>query len=85
MVAMYVLSGCESPLIFVVMMLEAIAGMVICLVEQMVFILFVGKLDLPRVEIVDQLVAVHEVDANNVVIQLVDNVHWVGELLPFDI
>ena len=65
---MYVLSGCVSPLNFVMMMLEVIAGMVICLVAQMVFIF-----------------AVHEVDAYNVVIQLVDNVHWVSELLPFDV
>jgi hypothetical protein len=46
---------------------------------------FVGKLDLPRVDVVDQLVAVHEVDANNVVVQLVDDIHQMGELLPFDI
>ncbi len=43
---------------------------------------FVGDLDLPRVDVVDQLVAVHEVDANNVVIQLVDDIHRMGELLP---
>jgi len=46
---------------------------------------FVGKLDLPRVDVVDQLVVVHEVDANNVVVQLVDDIHRMGELLPFDI
>ncbi len=46
---------------------------------------FVVKLDLPRVDVVDQLVSVHEVDANNVVVQLVDDIHRVGELLPFDI
>jgi hypothetical protein len=47
--------------------------------------LLVGELDLPGVHIVDQFVAVHEVDANNVVVQLVDDVHRVSELLPFDI
>ncbi len=47
--------------------------------------LFVGEFDLPRVDLVDQFVAVHEVDADNVVVQLVDNIHWVSELLSFDI
>ncbi len=47
--------------------------------------LFVGELDLPHVHVVDQFVAVHEVDANNVIVQLVDDVHRVSELLPFDI
>ncbi len=28
---------------------------------------------------------VHEVDAYNVVVQLIDNVHWVSELLPFEV
>ncbi len=37
-VAMYVLSGCESPLNFVVMMLEVMAWMVTCMVMQIVFI-----------------------------------------------
>ncbi len=46
---------------------------------------FVGKFDLPRVDVVDQFVAVHEVNADNVVVQLVDNVYWVRELLSFDI
>ncbi len=45
----------------------------------------VGKLDLPRVDVVDQCVAVHEVDANNVVVQLIDDIHQMGELLPLDI
>jgi hypothetical protein len=47
--------------------------------------LFIGELDLPRVNIVDQFAAVHKVDANNVVVQLVDNVHRVSEFLPFDV
>ncbi len=47
--------------------------------------LFISKLDLSGVHIVDQFIAVHEVDADNVVVQLVDNIHWVSELLPFDI
>ena len=47
--------------------------------------LFVGELDLPGVHILDQFVAVHEVDADNVVVQLVNDVHWVSELLSFDI
>jgi len=46
---------------------------------------FVGKFDLPRVDVVDQFVAVQEVDANYVVIQLVDDVHWMCKFLPFDI
>ncbi len=47
--------------------------------------LFVGELDLPGVDIVDQFVAVHKVDADNVVVQLVNDVHRVSELLSFDI
>ncbi len=46
---------------------------------------FFGEIDLPRVYVVDQLVGAHEVDANYVVVQLVDDVHQVSELLPFDI
>ncbi len=46
---------------------------------------FIGKFNLPHVHVVDQFVAVHEVDADNVVIELVDDVHRVGELLPFDV
>ena len=42
----------------------------------------VSELDLPRVYLVDQLVAVHEVDADDIVVELVDHVHRVGELLP---
>jgi hypothetical protein len=45
----------------------------------------IGEFDLPCVDVVDQFVAVHEVDADNVVIQLVDDVHWVCKLLPLDI
>jgi hypothetical protein len=44
----------------------------------------IGELDLPRVHIVDQLVAVHEVDADNVVVQLVYDIHWVSEFLSLD-
>ena len=46
---------------------------------------FIGEFYLSRVYIVDQFVAVHEVDADNVVVELVDDVHRVGELLPFDV
>jgi hypothetical protein len=46
---------------------------------------FVGKFDLPCVDVVDQFVAVHEVDADNVVVQLIDDVYWVRKLLPLDI
>jgi len=46
---------------------------------------FFGEFDLPCVDVVDQFVAVHEVDANNVVIQLVDDVHWMCKFLPLDI
>jgi hypothetical protein len=38
-----------------------------------------------RVDILDQLIAVHEVDDDNVVIQFVDDIHWIGEFLSFDI
>jgi len=61
------------------------AGIVICVVAQIVFIFFFGEFDLPCVDVVDQFVAVHEVDANNVVVELVDDVHRVGELLPLDV
>jgi hypothetical protein len=44
----------------------------------------VGELDLPRVHVVDQFVAVHEVDANDVVVQFVYDIHWVREFLSFD-
>jgi hypothetical protein len=44
----------------------------------------VGKFDLPRVHVVDQLVAVHEVDANDVVVQLGDHVHRVSKFPSFD-
>ncbi len=47
--------------------------------------LFIGKFDLSGVHIVDQFIAVHEVDANDVVVQLFDNVHRVSEFLSFDI
>ena len=46
---------------------------------------FIGEFNLPRVYIVDQFVAVHEVDADNVVVEFVDDVHRVGELLPLDV
>jgi len=44
----------------------------------------VGKFDLPCVFIVDKLVPVHEVNADDVVIQLVDHIHWVSEFSSFD-
>jgi len=46
---------------------------------------FIGEFNLPRVHIVDQFVAVHEVDADNVVVEFVDDVHRVGEPLPLDV
>ncbi len=42
----------------------------------------VGEFDLPCVDIVDQFVAVHEVDADNIVVQLSDDIHWVRKFLP---
>ncbi len=45
--------------------------------------LFVGKFDLSCVDVIDQFVSVHEIDADNVVVQFVDDVHWVYELLAF--
>ncbi len=45
----------------------------------------IGEFDLLRVDVVDQFVAVHEVDADNVVVQFVDHIHWVREFLAFDI
>ncbi len=45
----------------------------------------VGEFDLPCVDVVDQFVAVHEVDADDIVVELVDDVHWVGELLSLDV
>ena len=47
--------------------------------------LFIGEFYLPRVYIVDQFVAVHEVDADNVVVEFIDDVHRVGEPLPLDV
>jgi hypothetical protein len=47
--------------------------------------LFIGEFDFPRVDVLDQFVVVHKVDANNVVVQLVDHVHRVSEFLPFDV
>ncbi len=45
----------------------------------------VGEFDLPCVDIVDQFVAVHEVDADDVVVEFVDDVHRVCEVLSFDV
>jgi len=45
----------------------------------------VGELDLPCVHVVDQFVAVHEVDADDIIVELVDDVYRVGELLPLDV
>ncbi len=44
----------------------------------------IGKLDLPRVHVVDQFVVVHEVDADNVVVQFIYDIHWVSEFLSLD-
>ncbi len=46
---------------------------------------FIGKFDLPCVDVVDQFVAVHEVDADDIVVKFVDDVHWVSELLSSDV
>ncbi len=43
----------------------------------------VGKFDLPSVHVVDQLVAMHEVDAD-VVTQLGDHVHHMSKFLSHD-
>ncbi len=45
----------------------------------------VGEFDLPCVDVVDQFVAVHEVDADDIVVKFVDDVHWVSELLSLDV
>jgi hypothetical protein len=44
----------------------------------------ISKFDLPGVHIVDQLVAVHKIDADNVVVQFGDHIHRMGEFLSFD-
>ncbi len=44
----------------------------------------VRKFHLSGINVVDQLVAVHEVNANDVVIQFGDDVHWVRKFSPFD-
>ncbi len=44
----------------------------------------VGKFDLPGVHVVDQLFAVHNVHADDVVVQLSDHIHWVSEFWSFD-
>ena len=41
----------------------------------------IGEFDLSGVNILDQFVAVHEIDANDVVVQHVDNVYWVCKFL----
>ncbi len=74
--------GCDSPLNFVVMMLEVMARIVTFYflggTNHVHFV--ISELDLPR----DQIVAVHEVDADNVVVQLVYDIHWVSEFLSLD-
>ena len=45
----------------------------------------VGELNLPCVHVVDQFVAVHKVDADDIIVELVDDVHWMGELLSFNV
>ncbi len=47
--------------------------------------LLVGKFDLPCVDVVYQFVVVHEVDADDVVVEFVDDVHRVCELLSLDV
>ena len=44
----------------------------------------IGEFDLPHVYVLDQLVAVHEVNANDVVVQLGDDIHRVSKFLSFD-
>ncbi len=53
-------------------------------VHKMFIHFFVGEFDLPCVDVVDQFVAVHEVDADDIVVELVDDVHRMGEFLSFD-
>ncbi len=45
----------------------------------------VGELDLSRVHVIDQLAAEHEVDADDVVVEFVNDVHWVSKFLSFDL
>ena len=45
--------------------------------------LFIGKFDLSYVDVLDQFVLVHEIDADNVVVQFVDDIHCMRELLAF--
>ncbi len=44
----------------------------------------IGEFDLSRVYVLDELFVVHEVDADNVVVQLGDDIHWVSEFPSFD-
>jgi len=44
----------------------------------------IGKFDLPGFCMVDQFVAVHKIDADDIVVQFGDHIHWVGELSSFD-
>jgi len=44
----------------------------------------VRKFHLSGIHVVDQLVAVHEVNADNVVVQFGDNVHQVRKFSSFD-
>ena len=44
----------------------------------------IGEFDLSCVHVLDQLVAVHEVDADDVVAQFGDYVHRMGKFLSFD-
>ncbi len=43
----------------------------------------VGKFDLSCVHVIDQLVAVHKVDADDVVVQFGDYIHRMGKFLSF--
>jgi hypothetical protein len=45
--------------------------------------LCISKFDLPCINIVDQLVAVHKSEANDVVVQLVDNIYRMCEFSSF--
>jgi hypothetical protein len=66
------------------MMLEVIGGMNILFGHANCVHLGVGEFNLSRVYVIDQLVTVHDVNANDVVVQLGDDIHWVSEFPSFD-
>jgi hypothetical protein len=44
----------------------------------------IGEFDLPRVHVLDQFVMVHEVDADDVVVQFIYDIYRMSEFLSFD-